>query len=134
MRTDNPTKGCRFGKRNSLPSSVTIPRGALVVSSTPEAQYDQSQALWWKAAINGGNGQIYVSDLVIDEKLGFHVLDVAVPVLDDAQKVAVGAVNVRLRRDELFKAIQEVRIGEQGHAMLLSTAGRPLICPVLSPD
>src|SRR2546427_596518 len=57
-----------------------------------------------------------------------------VPVLDDSQKVAVGAVNVRLRRDELFKAIQEVRIGEQGHAMLLSTAGRPLICPVLSPD
>src|SRR5437773_27112 len=124
----------RIRKAEYVAIFVTDAQGALVVSSTPEAPYDQSQALWWKAAINGGKGQIYVSDLVFDEKLGFHVLDVAVPVLDDAQKVAVGAVNVRLRRDELFQAIQEGRIDEQGHAMLLSTAGRPLICPVLSPD
>ena len=134
MATDYLNEWLRIRKAEYVAIFVTDAQGALVVSSTPEAQYDQSQALWWKAALNGGNGQIYVSDLVFDEKLGFHVLDVAVPVLDDAQKVAVGAVNVRLRRDELFKAIQEVRIGEQGHAMLLSTAGRPLICPVLSPD
>ncbi len=113
---------------------VADSQGALVVSSTPRADYDQSKTQWWQAAYNGGKGQIYVSDLVFDESLGFHVLDVAVPVLDDAQQRAVGAVNVRLKRDELFKAIREVRIGEHGHAMLLNTAGRPLICPVLSPD
>ena len=134
MATDYLNEWLRIRKAEYVAIFVTDGQGALVVSSTPQAKYDQSQAPWWKAAFNGGNGQIYVSNLVFDEKLGFHVLDVAVPVLDDSQKVAVGAVNVRLRRDELFKAIQEVRIGEQGHAMLLSTAGRPLICPVLSPD
>jgi len=134
MATDYLNEWLRIRKAEYVAIFVTDGQGALVVSSTPQAKYDQSQAQWWKAAFNGGKGQIYVSDFVFDEKLGFHVLDVAVPVLDDTQKVAVGAVNVRLRRDELFKAIQEVRIGEQGHAMLLSTAGRPLICPVLSPD
>jgi len=134
MATDYLNEWLRIRKAEYVAIFVTDGQGALVVSSTPQAEYDQSQAQWWKAAFNGGKGQIYVSNLVFDEKLGFHVLDVAVPVLDDTQKVAVGAVNVRLRRDELFKAIQEVRIGEQGHAMLLSTAGRPLICPVLSPD
>jgi len=134
MATDYLNEWLRIRKAEYVAIFVTDGQGALVVSSTPQAKYDQSQAPWWKAAFNGGKGQIYVSNLVFDEKLGFHVLDVAVPVLDDSQKVAVGAVNVRLRRDELFKAIQEVRIGEQGHAMLLSTAGRPLICPVLSPD
>ena len=134
MATDYLNEWLRIRKAEYVAIFVTDGQGALVVSSTPQAKYDQSQAPWWKAAFNGGNGQIYVSNLVFDEKLGFHVLDVAVPVLDDSQKVAVGAVNVRLRRDELFKAIQEVRIGEQGHAMLLSTAGLPLICPVLSPD
>ena len=134
MATDFLNEWLRIRKAEYVAIFVTDGQGALVVSSTPQAKYDQSQAQWWKAAFNGGKGQIYVSNLVFDEKLGFHVLDVAVPVLDDSQKVAVGAVNVRLRRDELFKAIQEVRIGEQGHAMLLSTAGRPLICPVLSPD
>ena len=54
--------------------------------------------------------------------------------MDDGQRKAVGAINVRVRPDELFKAIQEVRLGEHGHAMLLNSAGKPLICPILSPD
>ncbi|MEK6603432.1 MAG: PAS domain S-box protein [Nitrospirota bacterium] len=134
MATDYLIEWHRIRKAEYIAILVTDSQGALVLSSTPQAAYDQSKALWWKAAFNGGKGQIYVSDLVFDKALGFHVLDVAVPVFDDVQRQAVGAVNVRLRRDELFKPIREVRIGEQGHAMLLNTAGQPLICPVLSPD
>ncbi|TAL10999.1 MAG: PAS domain S-box protein [Nitrospirae bacterium] len=134
MATDYLIEWHRIRKAEYIAILVTDSQGALVLSSTPRAEYDQSKAPWWKAAFNGGNGQIYVSDLVFDEALGFHILDVAVPIYDDVQQKAVGAVNVRLRRDELFKPIREVRIGEQGHAMLLNTAGRPLICPVLSPD
>ncbi len=134
MATDYLIEWHRIRKAEHIAILVTDSQGALVLSSTPQAEYDQSKALWWKAAFNGGNGRIYVSDLVFDEALGFHVLDIAVPVFDDVHRQAVGAVNVRLRRDELFRPIREVRIGEQGHAMLLNTAGRPLICPVLSPD
>ena len=113
---------------------VADSQGALVVSSSPQADYDQSQKLWWTAAYNGGKGQVYVSDLVFDQAVGYYVLEVAAPILDETEEKAVGAVNVRLRPNELFKAIQEVRLGEHGHAMLLNSAGKPLICPILSPD
>src|SRR5207253_6961501 len=72
--------------------------------------------------------------LIFDQGLGHYVLEVSAPILDDAQQKAGGAVNIRLRPDELFKAIQEVRLGERGHAMLLNSAGKPLICPILSAD
>jgi PAS domain S-box-containing protein len=134
MAIDYLNEWYRIRKNEYIAILVTDSQGALVLSSTPHAEYDQSNTQWWQVAYSGGKGQGYVSDLVYDVALGFYVLDVAVPILDDAQKEAVGAVNVRLRSDELFKAIQEVRIGERGHAMLLNTAGRPLICPVLSPD
>jgi PAS domain S-box-containing protein len=134
MAIDYLNEWYRIRQNEYVAILVTDSQGALVLSSTPHAEYDQSHTQWWQVAYSGGKGQGYVSDLVYDEALGFHVLDVAVPILDDAQKEAVGAVNVRLRSDELFKAIQEVRIGERGHAMLLNTVGRPLICPVLSPD
>jgi PAS domain S-box-containing protein len=113
---------------------VADSQGALVVSSTPQAEYDQSGNLWWRSSYNQGNGQVYVSDLTFDPRLGYYVMDVAAPVMDEAQQKAVGAVNIRLRTDELFKAIQEIRLGERGHAMLLNSAGRPLICPMLSPE
>jgi PAS domain S-box-containing protein len=134
MAYDYLNEWYRIRKAEYVAIFVADSQGALVVSSTPTADYDQSGTQWWRAAYSGGKGQIFVSDLVFDESLGFYILDVAVPILDDAQKRAVGAVNVRLRRDELFKAIREARIGELGHAMLLNTAGKPLICPVLPPE
>ena len=109
-------------------------QGALVVSSSPRAAYDQSKSLWWQVSYRGGRGQVYVSDLNFDQELGHHVIDVSAPIWEDAQRKAVGAVNVRVRPDELFKAIQGVRLGEHGHAMLLNSVGRPLICPILSPE
>ncbi len=124
----------RIRKGEYISILVADNQGALVVSSSPRAAYDQSQSLWWQASYRGGRGQVYVSDLIFDQVLDHYVVDVSAPILDDAQSKAVGVVNVRVRPDELFKAIQEVRLGEHGHAMLLNSAGKPLICPLLSPE
>ena len=129
MATDYLLEWYRIRKNEYVSIMVTDSQGALVVSSTPQAAYDQSQTLWWRTAYNEGKGQIYVSDLMFEPGLGYYILDIAVPVLDDAQKNTVGAINVRFRPHELFRAIQEVRLGERGHALLLNTAGRPLIGP-----
>src|SRR5713226_3032946 len=96
MATDYLIEWYRIRKAEYIAILVTDSQGALVLSSTPRAEYDQSQTQWWKVAYSGGKGQMYVSDLVFDESLGVHVLEVAVPILDDAQKETVGAVNVRL--------------------------------------
>jgi PAS domain S-box-containing protein len=113
---------------------VTDNRGALVVSSIPQVEFYYGKATWWQSVVSGGQGQTYVSELYFDPSFGTHVLNVSVPILDEEQRVPVGAVTVLLRRDSLFRSISEVTIGNTGHAMLMSADGTPLICPVLAPE
>jgi PAS domain S-box-containing protein len=111
---------------------VTDNRGALVVSSIPQVEYYYGKTSWWRAVLTQGASQTYVSEMYFDPSFGTHVLNVSVPLLDDDQHTAVGAVTILLRRDSLFHSISEVTIGDTGHAMLMSSDGTPLICPVLA--
>src|SRR5574341_127195 len=113
---------------------ITDERGALVVSSIPHVEYYYGQTSWWQAVFRDGRGQTHVSDIYFDPSFGTHVLNVSVPIFDDEQHVAIGAVTLLLRRDSLFRAISEVAIGATGHAMLMNADGVPLICPVLAPE
>jgi len=111
---------------------VTDARGALVVSSIPQVEYYYGKSAWWRAVYHGGRGQQYVSEIYFDPSFGTRVLNVSVPILDDDQRTAIGAVTVLLRRDSLFQAVAEVAVGQTGHAMLLASDGAPLICPILA--
>jgi len=113
---------------------VTDARGALVVSSIPQVEYYYGKSAWWRAVYSGGTGQQYVGEIYFDPSFGTHVLNVSVPILDDDQRAAVGAVTVLLRRDSLFQAVAEITVGQTGHAMLLASDGALLICPVLPPE
>ncbi len=113
---------------------VTDNQGALVVSSIPQAEYFHGRSVWWQAAFSQGRGAEYVSEFYFDPSYGTHVLNVAVPIMDDDQRTVVGVVSVLLKRDSLFRAISEVTVGATGHAMLMSSDGAPLICPVLAPE
>lgn len=111
---------------------VTDDRGALVVTSIPQVEYYYGKSVWWQSVFS--RGQAYVSEIAFDPSFGTYVVTVAVPIFDEDQKSVIGAATVLLRRDSLFHAISEVTIGTTGHAMLLSSDGTPLICPVLSPE
>ncbi|MBI5410684.1 MAG: PAS domain S-box protein [Nitrospirae bacterium] len=113
---------------------VTDSRGALVVSSIPQVEYFYGKTAWWQAVFNGGRGQPYVSDLYFDPSFGAHVLNVSVPILEEDQRTVVGVVTILLRRDMLFQSISAVTIGATGHAMLMTSDGTPMICPVLAPE
>lgn len=113
---------------------LTDNRGALVVSSIPQVEYYYGKTPWWQAVFNEGRGQTYVSDIYFEPSFGTHVLNVSVPIMDEAQHEAIGAVSVLLRRNSLFRAISDVTIGDTGHAMLMNSEGTPLICPVLAPE
>ncbi len=113
---------------------VTDSRGALVVSSIPQVEYFYGKAPWWQAVFNEGRGQEYVSELYFDPSFGTRVLNVSVPITEEDQDRVIGAVTVLLRRDTLFQSISAVAIGATGHAMLMSSDGTPLICPVLAPE
>lgn len=111
---------------------ITDQRGALVVSSIPQVDYDYGPTAWWQSVKKDRRHRAYVSDLFFDPAYGTHVLNVTVPILDDAHKESIGAITVLLRRDSLFHAISEIMVGTTGHAMLMGDDGTPLICPVLA--
>ncbi len=113
---------------------VTDNQGALVVSSIPQVEYYYGKTTWWQAVMKRPKAEVYVSDIAFDPSFGTHVLVVAAPILDEAQRNAIGSVTILLRRDTLFHSISEVTIGATGHAMLLSSDGTPLICPILAPE
>ena len=113
---------------------VTDQQGALVVSSIPQVEYFYGKAPWWQAVAKGSGQQSYVSEITFDPSFGTHVVVVAAPILDDQQKALIGAVTILLRRDTLFHSIAEVTIGSTGHAMLFSSDGTPVICPILAPE
>ncbi|HXH86048.1 MAG TPA: PAS domain S-box protein, partial [Nitrospira sp.] len=113
---------------------VTDGQGALVVSSIPQVEYYYGKTSWWRAVVQGGSRHAYVSEIVFDPSFGTHVVVVVAPIVDDTQKSVIGAVTILLRRDTLFHSIAEVSIGTTGHAMLFSSDGVPLICPILAPE
>ena len=121
-------------KSDYLAILVTDNRGALVVSSIPQVEYYYGKAAWWQAAFQEGQGQVYVSEIYFDPSFGTYVLNVSVPIVDDEEHTPIGTVSLLLRRDSLFHSISEVTVGATGHAMLISSDGVPLICPVLSPE
>jgi PAS domain S-box-containing protein len=112
---------------------ITDNRGALVVSSIPQVEYYYGKTTWWQAIMKRG-GQVYVGEIAFDPAFGTHVVNVSTPILDDEQHVAIGTVTVLLRRDTLFHSVGEATVGRSGHAMLFSSDGAPLICPVLAPE
>jgi PAS domain S-box-containing protein len=113
---------------------VTDQQGALVVSSIPQVEYSYGKTPWWQAVVKGGSLRGYVSEITFDPAFGTHVVVVAAPILDNTKGAVIGTVTILLRRDTIFHAIAEVTIGATGHAMLFSSDGVPVICPVLSPE
>jgi PAS domain S-box-containing protein len=113
---------------------VTDQQGALVVSSIPQVEYFYGKTPWWQAVVKGGSSRGYVSEIAFDPAFGTHVVVVAAPILDETKESVIGTVTILLRRDTIFHAIAEVAIGATGHAMLFSSDGVPVICPILAPE
>lgn len=109
--------------------------GALVAASSEPDHYAFSGELWWEAVRTGGIDHVYLSGLIPGQEGSFRTpeetFDVAVPILDDRHHTVIGAIKTSYRFDTLFGMINQIRIGQTGHAMLFNAAGDPLVCPIL---
>ncbi|MDH5776031.1 MAG: PAS domain S-box protein, partial [Nitrospirota bacterium] len=130
--TDYLTQWHAIRKSDYLAIVVVDNKGALVLSSFPQVGFFHGNSLWWQAVMQQQEMQAFVSDLSFDPGFGTHVLNVGVPIWDDARKKIVGAISILLRRDSLFRSISEVAAGKTGHVMLVTTDGIPILCPTLS--
>ncbi|UVT17597.1 MAG: HAMP domain-containing protein [Nitrospira sp.] len=109
--------------------------GSLVAASSDPGQFYFGDEPWWKAVAVGNGDQTYVSGLIAAQEGAFRTseetIDIAVPILDERQRVVIGAVKASYRFDTLLAMIKEIHIGQTGHAMLFDAAGNPLVCPIL---
>lgn len=114
---------------------ITDRYGALVAATSEPDHYFFGDEPWWKAIQDGGGEQVYLSGLTPGRAGSFRspeeTIDVAVPIFDDHQRIVIGAIKISYRFDTLFGMINQIRIGQTGHAMLFSADGQPLICPIL---
>jgi signal transduction histidine kinase len=114
---------------------ITDRHGALVAASSEPDRYNYGDAPWWRALHDERTGQVYISGLVPARQGTFRTteetIDIAVPIMDDRQNVVIGAIKASYRFDALFAVINQIRIGQTGHAMLFNDSGQPLICPIL---
>ena len=114
---------------------ITDRHGALVAATSEPDHYFFGDELWWKAIQNGDGEEVYLSGLTAGRGGSFRTpeetIDVAVPILDDHQRIVIGAIKVSYRFVTLFGMINQIRIGQTGHAMLFSADGQPLVCPIL---
>ena len=110
-------------------------QGALVAASSEPDHFVFANEPWWAAIHAGGVDQVYVSGLIPAQEGSFRTpeetIDIAVPILDERQHTVIGAVKASYRFDTLFAMINQLRIGQTGHAMLFDAAGHPLVCPIL---
>lgn len=109
--------------------------GALVAASSDTNHYFFGDEPWWKAIHTGNGDQVYISGMIPSYEGSFRTseetIDIAVPILDDRQRLVIGAVKASYRFDTLLAMIKQIHIGQTGHAMLFDDAGNPLVCPIL---
>ncbi|MGH7273829.1 MAG: cache domain-containing protein, partial [Nitrospiria bacterium] len=111
---------------------VTDRKGALVASVNRYPDYLHSQADWWKKTYHQGRGRPYLGDLYYDEKAKTHAFDIAIPIMDEERIEVLGVVKEVIDLQAFLKpSIHEIRFGKTGHAMLVDSDGRVIICPVL---
>lgn len=109
--------------------------GALVAASSDPDHFFFGDESWWKAVQTGTGDQVYISGMIQAQEGSFRTpeetIDIAVPILDDRQRIVIGAVKASYRFDTLFAMVKQIHIGQTGHAMLFDDAGNPLVCPIL---
>lgn len=101
---------------------VTDMYGANVASTGRTSDYYQADEGWWQTAWNDGNGDVYIGDPEYDESAGITAVNMAVPVWSDEGEV-IGVLRTTLNIQTIMEVVNEVQIGETGHAKLVDRNG-----------
>lgn len=107
---------------------VTNDRGAVVAASERPEHYYYGNQTWWEKTYQGGKGSLYLSDIAFDPYLDIYTITIATPVRREDQ--VIGVVARVVDASSFSKVLENVRAGQTDHAMLATSAGDVIICPV----
>lgn len=115
---------------------VTDERGVLVAATDSSYDYYQGDKDWWKGVRKDNiNGSAYISDIVYNEGKDVYLIEIAVPIYREGEgdKRIIGAIDVLYKAGPIFNVVGDLRIGNTGHANLISNKGEIVICPIFPP-
>ena len=118
-----------------LSTLITDQRGILAGADAKPPKIYYGDETWWKAAFNQGRGAVYISDVHTtqegtEEFEDLYVLSVAVPVMETTGTRAIGVIKTDLQTKRFFEAVTNVHIAKSDHAMLASSDGTLIFCPI----
>ncbi|NUQ85038.1 MAG: cache domain-containing protein, partial [Anaerolineales bacterium] len=106
---------------------VTDRHGALVASTTRMPIYHQAAETWWRAAYQDGQGGVYISQPVFDEKNQTLVLHIAVPIMERTGAGEVtGILRATVDLEAFVAAFEAGRFGETGRTEIYLPNGSEL--------
>ncbi len=106
---------------------VTDRHGALVASTVRTPTYQQAAEAWWRAAYRDGQGGVYISQPVFDEKHQTLALQIAVPIMGETGSGEVaGILRATVNLEAFVAAFEAGRFGETGRTEIYLPDGSEL--------
>lgn len=101
---------------------VTDRYGGLVLASGKTSDFYQADEDWWQVAFNNGKGQVYISDIELDQSTNAISISFAIPLKDETGEV-IGVGKGVLDIDRILAPLKIFNIGKTGHAVLVNKDG-----------
>lgn len=113
---------------------LTNEKGNMVAATKDIEDHYQGGDAWWQIAFNQGKGGTFVTNFYFDQMEKEYLMDMAVPIMDESGKNAIGAIKFVIKNFKIFEMIKDIQIDETGHAMLITSDKVILICPIFPPE
>lgn len=113
---------------------ITDRKGTIIAASHTLSEYYHGEKEWWRMAFNRGKGRVFISGIEYDEDAQTYSIAIAVPILDKDNQEVIGILKIVHDVKEIFKAITNIKLGDTGHANLVTSDGTLVVCPIFPPQ
>jgi PAS domain S-box-containing protein len=112
---------------------ITDIRGAVIAATNKPADYYQGNKNWWQVTFNRGKGKVFVSGIDNDAAVQTFSVSIAVPIMSKNGEGAIGVFKMIHDVNDIFRTITNIKIGETGHANLVTSDSMLIVCPIFPP-
>jgi len=112
---------------------ITDRKGGIIAATSRPSDYNQGEKIWWHTTFNQEKGRVFISGIEYDEEAQTYSVSIAVPIMDQDNKEAIGVLKTIHDVKDIFKVITNIKIGKTGHANLVTSDGILVVCPIFPP-
>ena len=123
----------KHGMWNYSSVIVTDMTGNVLAATRRPDNHNLRRANWWITAFNRGDGRVFVDGIDYDDITQSYSVAIAVPIMDLGNERAIGVLKINHDVDDIFKTIINIKIGNTGHANLVTSDGTLVVCPIFPP-